>query len=242
MTVLKAAFVFLFIAISTGCMNTSQPQTIVPDAYLFPDSQIGYGKTSVYVIKNSGDTNYVDFFQKKMNGKTFLIQCDYDKNGISDSMVFLKRRLVEYYINSLSSGRLWSANRISGGVRKGMNGQLTEISEVRWQKGSNYADSKSQTTIIKDTSLYWNGKSYPAIITRTMIDTRSNFLQTPAGDHNFKMEVITYLCRHLGPVRRVAIVSWNDAPIVFDLVEIKDMQHQDRGNQGSSSNDTRTVD
>ena len=151
----------------------------------------------VRLNRNNGDTTYFDVFYKKVDGSIFLVQCTYDKNAVSDSLIFLGRQLVDYYIDPPNNRRFWKAKRISDTLMIDGNGELNEVSEFRWEEGSNYAFVKNRNKILGDTTLHWSGKPYSAIITRSIVETMSNFLLTPDGNHNFRIDVINYLCRHL---------------------------------------------
>jgi hypothetical protein len=227
---MKIGFIFLLTILTGSCSNKFLRQKLIPDEYYFPETKIEFGKTFVYLNRNNGDTAYFDLFHSKTNEKTFLIQCSYDKNSVTDSVIFLNRRFVDYYINFLDNGELWKANQISDTVAIDENGALNEIIEFQWKKDSNYTSVRSKDQIVKDTVLRWNGKSYPTIIAKSIIETKSNFLRAPNGNYSFKMEVINYMCKGIGSVRRLVTCSWNSNPVISDLIEIRNVRKNNTGN------------
>jgi len=220
---MRTVFFLAFLVINFGCSH-KLPTKLIPVDYDFPENQIGDGKTMVYVNANTGDTTFINFYSKVESRKTFLIEYDYDKNWISDSMVLLNRNLVEYYINPDNNGQLWKADKIYDKIVMDKDKNLSELAEFHWQKRSRHVSVRNQTWVIKDTVLHWNGKSLPAIITKNIIQTNSNFLRTPDGKYNFEMESINYIGQHVGTIKRIIVCSWNDKPIVTKLIEIRDMQ------------------
>lgn len=222
---MKNIFILLFTAINISCVHNSLPKRLIPDEYYFPEKMIGFGTKMVYVNRNTSDTTYCRLFHRKVHGRSYLIQCNSDKKSVSDSIVFLNRELVDYYINPDNDGQLWKADQISDTVLANKDEKLNEIAEFHWLKGKRYASVKSQTEIIKDTVLQWRGKLYSTIITKSIIETNSNFLKTPNGENNFKMEITSYISKNIGPVRQVMTCGWIPKAIITDLIEIGDVQN-----------------
>jgi len=221
---MRSSVVILFIIIACGCRSKPIPQMLLPEDYYFPETKLEIGKTFVYLNEKTGDTTYLDLFHSEVNGKTFLVERSYDKNSVSDSVILTGRRVVAHYINPLDTGQLWEANQISHTIISDTAGGLKEISEIHWENGLRYAFVRSTNKIGKDTLVQWNGRSYHSIVTTTLIETNSNFLRTPDGEYNPKMEVINYMCKGIGSVKRVILCKWYAHPIISNLVEIREMR------------------
>lgn len=213
----------LILFISINCKGNTLQKRLVSEEYGFPRELIGNGKTMVYLYQNTNDTVYLNLFNYNYRGQNFFIQSYYDKNSISDSFVLLNNKLVDYYTNLFEDGVLWKSNPILDTLIFD-NGVAKEVQAFRWGNDSMYASVKEETHIVKDTVLNWQDKQYKGIVTNSIIETNSNFKQSPDGSHYFKMEITCYLCKNIGVIKRIITFNWLKEPIVSDLIEIRELK------------------
>lgn len=213
----------LFFVLFISCANKPLPKHVVPDDFNLLDSQIGSGKIMVYLNAAINDTSYIKLFHKDIDKKVVLVQCAYSNNSMSDSAILVSGKIIDYYLNVQNDGSLWKADSLSNRTVLNPKGKPVELSGFRCKKGSLYASTNTETWILKDTLFTWQGKLLPTLVTKSIIETRSNFLSTPTGDHNFKIEVISYFGKNTGCIKRMLTAGWMKTPVVSDLINVQKM-------------------
>jgi hypothetical protein len=218
---MESGHILLIFAFICACNLKKKNTPFIPLEYLFPESEIGAGKTFIYVDQSTGDSIFHNLSHYQTKGQTYLILTAYSPKERFDSLVYRDNKLLESYSYMFSKTEATRAvilldTIIDNGRRLGKN-----ILKVEFHVDSTVLAVRSESEFVKDTIFAWQGVSLPSLVIKTIYYTtlkgrNDNFPLT-----NFQIEFLTYQAKKTGAVRIKILKTKDNQTKYIDLKEIR---------------------
>ena len=218
-TILAFSFCFALPSI-TNC-QTKKRERFYPSEYLYPNDQLGNGKTYIYQVDEQKEYRYMDVFPVSQENDTLYVTKHYNVTGTIDSAKFSSNWLmVDIYLfpgGIPIRGTIDSDEVIDDGSQLGRHLSSTVFKDTDF-----IVTVSSEAVYLKDTVFEWKGKMLDCIETQetSIAEFESNL------DSNYKKIIKTtftgYFAKGIGLVRYKG--GMEDNPELMDLVEIKDIE------------------
>ena len=201
--------------------TSKHTSSFIPSEYMFPDEEIGNGKTFIYVDSSNSEEHSQDHYFGYNNGQKCRIVRAYSSTGTNDSTIYINHKLVEsysrfFYRDELTRAAILQDTIVQNGKRLGKN-----ILIVKFESESRLLTIRTQSEFLKDTIFNWKGRMLPTIAIQTTYNSTMHWKSEKEVDTSFKIEIITYEAKRTGTVRIRVLTTKENRPKNLDLIAVQ---------------------
>jgi hypothetical protein len=209
----------LFILGFNKC-KTKQPHLFLPQEYNLPDIKPGTDVTYIYLDRVDGDSSYTDIFRFVKNKSDYFMTRSYSLKGTTDSLIYVKGRVIESYQFLFSKLIATKAEILRDTIMDNGLKYGKWILDERFNSDSLIDEFHGVSHYVKDTMIMWNTKSIPTIEIKSTLQLAIKSKFVTQIHQEFEISMLSYHAKGIGIVKWKILMP-NHSTKDVDLVEIR---------------------